>query len=51
MGLAKADATWRVWDTMGVGPRRRDLRIAKRALGVRDTADEWPPRYTSWKAG
>jgi hypothetical protein len=27
-----------------------ELRIAHALLGVRDSADEWPPRYASWSA-
>jgi hypothetical protein len=27
-----------------------ELRIASALLGVRDSPDDWPPRYTSWKA-
>jgi hypothetical protein len=27
-----------------------ELRIASALLGVRNSPDEWPPRYTSWKA-
>jgi len=27
-----------------------ELGIASALLGVRDSPDEWPPRYTSWKA-
>ncbi len=27
-----------------------EFSIDSAVLGVRDTADEWPPRYTTWKA-
>ncbi len=45
-----AHAAW-AFDAHGDGYRLLELDIEHALLGRRPTADDWPPIYTSWRAG